>query len=233
MLYKLSEEEIKVALAEASRRQSLNEAKGLKGRNGGAETGERALFFHQVGCLGEMAVASYLGLKDALFQESDAVRGSFDLPFCIDVKTRTKHYYDLIVQLDEEPGKNYWLVTIQSKTIRIHGWIEHDQCTKPEYVKDPAKNRSAYFVPQNALKSPESFRAEVMDKQPQAKETRHLDWAAIFERRRDLAPPGYEQAVQAGQERSKARYERIGKRRAGKSGKSKPGRFPGLKHGAD
>jgi len=167
MLYKLSEEEIKVALAEASRRQSLNEAKGLKGRNGGAETGEKALFFHQVGCLGEMAVASYLGLKDALFQESDAVRGSFDLPFCIDVKTRTKHYYDLIVQLDEEPGKNYWLVTIQNKTIRIHGWIEHDQCTKPEYVKDPAKNRSAYFVPQSALRSPESFRAEVMDKQQQ------------------------------------------------------------------
>ena len=60
-----------------------------------------------------------------------------------------------------------------------------------------------------------------------------LDWGEIFRQRPDLAPPGFEEAVQAGQDRSKERYERLGKRRAGKSGKSKPGRFPGLKHGAD
>ena len=60
-----------------------------------------------------------------------------------------------------------------------------------------------------------------------------LNWTEIFERCPHLAPPGYEKAVQAGQERSKERYERLGKKRAGTSGKSKPGRFPGLKHGAD
>ncbi len=60
-----------------------------------------------------------------------------------------------------------------------------------------------------------------------------LNWAEIFERCPHLAPPGYAEAVQAGQERSKERYERLGKKRAGKGGKSKPGRFPGLKHGAD
>ena len=60
-----------------------------------------------------------------------------------------------------------------------------------------------------------------------------LNWTEIFERCPHLAPPGYEEAVQAGQERSKERYERLGKKRAGTSGKSKPGRFPGLKHGSD
>jgi len=60
-----------------------------------------------------------------------------------------------------------------------------------------------------------------------------LDWAEIFRKRPELAPPGYADAVQAGQERSKERYERLGKKRAGKSGKSKTGRFPGLKHKSD
>ena len=45
-----------------------------------------------------------------------------------------------------------------------------------------------------------------------------LDWEAIFERRPDLAPPG---------------YERLGRKRAGSSGRSKGGQFPGLKHGAN
>ena len=60
-----------------------------------------------------------------------------------------------------------------------------------------------------------------------------LDWGEIFRKRPDLAPPGYAEAVQAGQEKSRQRYEEIGRKRAGKSGKSKRGRFPGLKHGSN
>ena len=60
-----------------------------------------------------------------------------------------------------------------------------------------------------------------------------MDWGEIFRKRPDLAPPGYEEAVKEAQAASQERYERLGKRRAGKSGKSKPGRFPGLKHGSD
>ena len=59
-----------------------------------------------------------------------------------------------------------------------------------------------------------------------------LNWNAIFERRPDLAPPGYEEAVQQAHEDSELRYERLGRKRAGSSGRSKGGQFPGLKHGA-
>lgn len=59
-----------------------------------------------------------------------------------------------------------------------------------------------------------------------------LDWGAIFERRPDLAPPGYEETVQQAHEDSERRYERLGRKRAGGSGRSKGGKFPGLKHGA-
>jgi hypothetical protein len=60
-----------------------------------------------------------------------------------------------------------------------------------------------------------------------------LDWTAISQRRPDLSPPGYEEAVARAQEDSERKYERLGRRRAGKSGRSKGGQFPGLKHGAD
>ena len=59
-----------------------------------------------------------------------------------------------------------------------------------------------------------------------------LDWGAIFERRPDLASPGYEEAVQQAHEDFQRRYERLGRKRAGSSGRSKGGQFPGLKHGA-
>jgi hypothetical protein len=44
-----------------------------------------------------MAVASHLGMKDLLYKETQAKKGSDDLPG-MDIKTRSKHSYDLIVQ---------------------------------------------------------------------------------------------------------------------------------------
>ena len=60
-----------------------------------------------------------------------------------------------------------------------------------------------------------------------------LDWSAIFEERPDLAPPRYKEAVMLALQDSERRYEKLGRKRAGKSGRSKGGQFPGLKHGAD
>jgi hypothetical protein len=61
-----SEEERLQATEEAMRRQSVNEAKGLRGRNRGAFKGNKALEIHILGAAGEMAVASYLGMKKFL-----------------------------------------------------------------------------------------------------------------------------------------------------------------------
>jgi hypothetical protein len=157
MIYRLNDEEKQLALLEAERRQSVNEKNKTSGRNGGIENGQKALALHQIGALGEMAVASYLGLKDFLYLDKIPKKDSYDLPFGIDVKTRAKHYYDLIVQLDEKENKNFWLCTIQSGEIHIKGWIQGRFCFKPEFIKDPAGGRKAYFVPQSKLWPPETF----------------------------------------------------------------------------
>lgn len=147
-----TEEERQQAMSEGLRRQSVNESKGLRGRNGGAWKGGKALDIHLLGAAGEVAVASYLGLKEYLFKETEAKRGSDDLPG-IDVKTRSKKGYDLIVQKNEDPGKKFVLVTIQDQETLIHGWCYGSEAMDQRFWADPARGRPAYFVPKEVLRS--------------------------------------------------------------------------------
>lgn len=147
-----SDEERTLAMAEGMRRQGTNESQKLRGRNGGAWRGPKALDIHLLGAAGEMAVASHLGLKSFLYQETQAKRGSDDLPG-IDVKTRSKHKYDLIVQKNEDPRKKFVLVTIEDQTTLLHGWCYGEEAMKDEYWADPARGRPAYFVPKDVLRS--------------------------------------------------------------------------------
>jgi hypothetical protein len=69
----------------------------------------------------------------------------------MDIKTRSKHSYDLIVQKNEDPRKKFVLVTIQDKITLIHGWCYGRDAMKEEFWADPARGRPAYFVPKEAL----------------------------------------------------------------------------------
>ena len=128
----------------------MNEAKRLRGRNGGASFGSKALDIHLLGAAGEMAVASYLGMKHELYKEVEAKRGSDDLPG-IDIKTRSKHSYDLIVQTQENPDKKFVLVTIENQQTLLHGWCYGRQAMDVRYWADPARGRPAFFMPKENL----------------------------------------------------------------------------------
>ena len=147
-----TEKERQQAIREGLRRQSFNESKGLRGRNGGAWKGSKALDIHLLGAAGEVAVASYLGMKEYLFKETEARRGSDDLPG-MDVKTRSKHQYDLIVQKNENACKKFVLVTIESQKTFLHGWCYGHEALQEQYWADPVRGRPAYFVPKEALRS--------------------------------------------------------------------------------
>lgn len=152
--FAFTEEQRQRARAEAFRRQALNEQQCRKSRNNGgekAEKGDLALRYHLLGAAGEMAAAAVLGMEDQLYQETEAKRGSADLPPNIDVKTRSLHRYDLIVQLDESPDKILVLVTIERRITLIHGWIKASDAMKEQWRKDPAGGRPAYFVSKTEL----------------------------------------------------------------------------------
>ena len=151
-----TEEERALAMQEGMRRQGVNAAKGLRGRNGGAWQGNKALGIHLLGAAGEMAVGSVLGLKKHLYKEVEAKRGSDDLPG-IDVKTRSKHSYDLIVQKNEDPNKKFVLVTIEKGITLIHGWCWGREAMDEKFWADPARGRPAYFMPKEHLHPMESI----------------------------------------------------------------------------
>ena len=146
-------------MEEGMRRQGVNEAKGLRGRNGGAWKGSKALDIHLLGAAGEMAVASHLGMKDFLYKETQAKKGSDDLPG-MDIKTRSKHSYDLIVQKQEDPRKKFVLVTIENQETLLHGWCYGHEAMKEEFWADPARGRPAYFVGKEHLRSMETLNDE-------------------------------------------------------------------------
>ena len=107
---------------------------------------------HRLGATGEVAVAAYLSLEDHLFTETTANRGSCDLPGDIEVKTRSRHGYDLIVQKDERPDKRLVLVTIEREKVFLHGWCVAGDVMREEFWADPAGGRPAYFVPKSSLR---------------------------------------------------------------------------------
>jgi len=152
-----SEQERQQAMEEGLRRQRVNESKALRGRNGGAWKGSKALEIHLLGAAGEVAVASYLDMKEHLFKETEARRGSDDLPG-MDIKTRSKHSYDLIVQKREDPQKRFVLVTIQDQKTLLHGWCYGHEAMQEQFWADPAKGRPAYFIPRSVLHSMESLK---------------------------------------------------------------------------
>lgn len=145
------------AEAEACRRQQYNESKQIKGRNKAPKSGDEALRIHRLGCIGEMAVAKFLGVEDSVFTETTPVRGSSDLPGNIDVKTRAKHGYDLLVQIDDDPNKVFFLVTYDEKTIKLCGWIKGRYAMRSEWIREYVRGRPCYSVPQKALNDPETL----------------------------------------------------------------------------
>ena len=155
--FAFTEEERQQAVREGLRRQSFNESKGLRGRNGGAWKGSKALDIHLLGAAGEMAVASYLGLKSELFKETEAKKNSDDLPG-IDVKTRSKACYDLIVQRGSDPKKKFVLVTIENQQTLLHGWCYGHEALQEQFWADPARGRPAYFVTKEHLRPMETLR---------------------------------------------------------------------------
>jgi len=107
---------------------------------------------HRLGAMGEVAAAVHLGLEAHLFTEQTARRGSADLPGDIEVKTRSRHKYDLIVQKDERPGKRVVLVTIENNKVILQGWCVAGDVMDQKFWADPAGGRPAYFIPKTELR---------------------------------------------------------------------------------
>ena len=102
------------------------------------------------GALGEYALAKHLGL----YWSGKGKLRAADVGD-VDVRTRSKPHYELILHDDDPDDRIFWLLTGVYGRYEVRGWIQGRDGKRPEYWSDPAGGRPAYFVPQSALNRPE------------------------------------------------------------------------------
>lgn len=104
---------------------------------------------HVEGCLGEYALAKFLGVHWA----GKGVLRAPDIG-AVDVRTATKDHYCLLLHEEDSDDRRYWLVTGINGAYTVQGWILGRDGKKSEYWKDPLGGRPAFFVPQSILNKP-------------------------------------------------------------------------------
>ena len=104
---------------------------------------------HIEGACGECALAKFLGW----FWDGsvDTFRNRPDLGN-IEIRTRSKHSYDLIVREDDDPDNVFVLVTGIAPNYRIRGWIRGKDARRDEWKQSYGGRPEAWFVPSEALK---------------------------------------------------------------------------------
>jgi hypothetical protein len=144
----LNEHELDLAGGVGVRRQVSALAAGRKDRHGmKPEDGWKV---HVEGACGELAVAKYLG---KYWDGSvDTFRRLPDLGN-VEIRTRSKHYYELIIRRDDDPEKFYVLVTGIAPRYRVRGWIKGADARNSDWLRSHGNREEAWFVPTSQLQA--------------------------------------------------------------------------------
>ena len=104
---------------------------------------------HIEGASGELAVAKLLNIY------WDAPVGTFKTGADVgelQVRTRSRSDYDLIVREVDRDEDVFILVTGVAPVFRVRGWITGGEAKRSEWLKTHGGRPAAYFVPQDDLK---------------------------------------------------------------------------------
>jgi hypothetical protein len=135
---------------------------GRQPRNGSPAEFKAGLAYDRVGARAELAGKLYLNpIKWNAFT-AGRTRELPDLGDFIDVKGRSRAYFDLPVQKDSRPEWAYLLVDCsQHPVYRIVGWEWGHTAMATANWDDPAGGMPAFFVKQGVLRDPVELRREV------------------------------------------------------------------------
>lgn len=126
-------------------RHSESISRKHKSRGGSFDNGWQ---IHIEGALGERAAAKAI---DRYWSGGVNTFKAADIGDVIQVRTRSKHEYDLIVKPDDNDDHIVILVTGQAPKYLVRGWIAVKDGKKDEWLKNPNGYGNAYFVPQTSL----------------------------------------------------------------------------------
>lgn len=104
---------------------------------------------HILGALGECAFAKATGRYWS--GSVNTFKSGGDVGKAIQIRTRSKHEYDLIVRRDDGDDDLFVLVTGGPHEFRVHGWIRGCDAKSDEWRADHGNHGEAFFVPKERL----------------------------------------------------------------------------------
>jgi hypothetical protein len=103
---------------------------------------------HIEGACGELAVAKFLG---RYWDGSvDTFRSIPDLGRA-EIRTRSKHNYELLIRKDDDDSKVYIHVTGRAPDFWVRGWLRGLDAQREEWWHNHGNREWAWFVPTTAL----------------------------------------------------------------------------------
>jgi hypothetical protein len=104
--------------------------------------------YHIEGACGEAAFAKVMGMYWSAPINTFKRGGDVG---AIEVRTRSRHDYELIVREDDSDRATFVLLTGACPRYRVHGWITGAEAKRAEWLQQHGGRESAYFVPQASL----------------------------------------------------------------------------------
>jgi hypothetical protein len=126
----------------------MRQVSSLRREDGHGFDGEDGWTIHIEGACGEMATAKALG---RYFEPTLNTFKAPDLGANIQVRTRSKNHYDLLIRNDDNLDNIFVLVTGRAPLFEVRGYLRGHDAIKDEWVKTYGGRPAAWFVPQAAL----------------------------------------------------------------------------------
>lgn len=121
---------------------------GRSDRYAAASKPGEGLSKHFEGACGELALCKAFGRHWGgtvnSFKSADVGRN-------VQVRTRARHDWELIVRQDDSDLDFFFLVTGSAPNYRVHGYIRGHDAKRPEWLANHGGHGEAYFVPQSQL----------------------------------------------------------------------------------
>lgn len=144
----LTQSDIDWATSVGAMRESESKRMGLPQRHGCSD--EKSKSVHIDGAMGELAAARAIGVE---WQASvNTFKNGGDVG-AWQVRTRSSHYFDLIIRDNDRDDDVFILVTGTCPKYRVVGWIRAGDGKQKRWVKTHGGRPPAYFVPQSELNS--------------------------------------------------------------------------------
>lgn len=148
----LTPAELSVAAFVGAMRQVSSVSKGSREAHGSTE--QNGWNKHVEGACGECAYAKFANVywsPTVNTYKAPDVDG-------VQVKTRSKSEYELLVRDDDADDHPFVLVTGMNGRYVVRGWLYGHEAKRPEWKQGHGGREPAYFAPQSALRPMEELR---------------------------------------------------------------------------